>query len=113
MAKIHAEQVSIPALAYQSVIEQIEPQNSISQDAKDRLINWDCQMEAQKVEPTIYSAMRDALLKEILETNLTEKLAFEAWHPADRGLGSFSNRLKARLVAMIEQNDTSLLLTWL
>ena len=109
MAKIHAEQVSIPALAYQSVIEQMEPQNSISQDAKDRLINWDCQMEAQKVEPTIYSAMRDALLKEILETNLTEKLAFEAWHPSDRGLGSFSNRLKARLVAMIEQNDTSLL----
>ena len=40
---------------------------------------------------------------------MTEKLAYDAWSPADRGLGSFTNRLKARLVTMIEQDDRSLL----
>ena len=95
MAKIHAEQVSIPALAYQSVIEQIEPQNSISQDAKDRLINWDCQMEAQKVEPTIYSAMRDALLKEILET-ATKQLPTET--NKKRQIRLQKNRKKIKII---------------
>jgi len=109
MAQVHAQRVSIPALAYQSVVKQLEPQDELSKTAQERLLDWNCEMDADKIQPTIYSAMRDALLKEVLETNLTEKLAYEAWHPADRGLGSFSNRLKARLVAMIDQDDCSLL----
>ena len=109
MAQVHAQRVSIPALAYLDVVNQVEPLNEASKAAKDRLLNWNGEMDAGLVQPTIYSAMRDALLKEVLETNLTEKLADEAWHPADRGLGSFSNRLKARLVAMIGQDDRSLL----
>jgi penicillin amidase len=97
------------------VVKQIDPKDAVSKAAKELLLDWNGEMDAGGVQPTIYSAMRDALLKEVLETNLTEKLAFDAWHPADRGLGSFSNRLKARLVAMIEQDDRSLLLegdTW-
>jgi len=109
MAQVHAQSVSIPALAYQSVVKQIEPTDEASKTAKKLLLDWNGQMDADKVQPTIYSAMRDALLKEVFETNLTEKLAHDAWHPADRGLGSFSNRLKARLVSMIEQDDCSLL----
>ena len=109
MAQVHAQRVSIPALAYQSVVKQIEPTDEASKTAKKLLLDWNGQMDADKVQPTIYSTMRDALLKEVFETNLTEKLAHDAWHPADRGLGSFSNRLKARLVSMIEQDDCSLL----
>jgi penicillin amidase len=51
----------------------------------------------------------DALLKELLEHNLGPELTQTAWNPADRGLGSLGNRLKARLVAMISENDISLL----
>jgi len=109
MAQVHAQKVSIPALAYQGVLKQVEPMDKASEAAKALLLDWNAEMDASLVEPTIYSAMRDALLKEALETNLTEKLAYDAWHPADRGLGSFTNRLKARLVAMIGQDDTSLL----
>ena len=109
MAQVHAQRVSIPALAYLKVVKQIDAKDSASKAAKELLLDWNGEMNADQVQPTIYSAMRDALLKEVLETNLTEKLAFDAWHPADRGLGSFSNRLKARLVAMIEQDDRSLL----
>jgi len=109
MAQVHAQKVSIPALAYLSVIKQVVPKDDVSAAAKDRLLAWNGEMDAGRVEPTIYSAMRDALLKEVLVTNLTEKLAEEAWHPADRGLGSFTNRLKAQLVAMIGRDDRSLL----
>ncbi|NQW23766.1 MAG: penicillin acylase family protein [SAR202 cluster bacterium] len=109
MAQVHAQKVSIPALAYLGVLKDVEPKDAASSAAKDRLLAWNGEMDAALVEPTIYSAMRDALLKEVLETNLTAKLAEEAWHPADRGLGSFTNRLKARLVEMIGQDDCSLL----
>jgi penicillin amidase len=66
-------------------------------------------MDAQAVEPAIYSSVRDALLKEILGNVLPPTLAENAWHPADRGLGSFGNRLKARIVTMMEADDRSLL----
>ena len=109
MAQVHAQKVSIPALAYLDIIKKVEPRDAASAAAKERLLAWNGEMDAGLVEPTIYSAMRDALLKEVLETNLTEELAHDAWHPADRGLGSFSNRLKAQLVAMIGRDDQSLL----
>ena len=109
MEQVHALRVSIPALAYLGVVKQIDPKDAAIKAAKHLLLDWNGEMNANQVQPTIYSAMRDAMLKEVLETNLTEKLAYDAWHPADRGLGSFSNRLKARLVAMIEQDDRSLL----
>ena len=109
MGQVHAQMVSIPALAYLDVVRQVEPKDPASAAAKALLLAWNGEMDARRVEPTIYSAMRDALLQEVLETNLTEKLAVDAWHPADRGLGSFSNRLKAHLVAMIGRDDRSLL----
>ena len=109
MAQVHAQRVSIPALAYQGVLKQMEPLDTASKAAKELLLDWDGKMDAHRVQPTIYSAMRDALLKDVLEINLTEGLAYDAWHPADRGLGSFINRLKARLVAMIGEDDCSLL----
>ena len=109
MAKVHAYRVSQPALAYLAVLPGVEPQDALSAIARERLLAWDGSMDAHRVEPTIYSAMRDALLKELLERNLTPELADAAWHPADRGLGSFSNRFKARMVEMIRQDDRSLL----
>ncbi|MCH7911012.1 MAG: serine hydrolase, partial [Candidatus Hydrogenedentes bacterium] len=78
MAQVHAQMVSIPALAYLDVIERLEPLDAASAAARDRLLAWNGEMGARLVEPTIYSAMRDALLKEVLETNLTEKLADDA-----------------------------------
>lgn len=109
MAQVHAQKVSIPALAYLTVMKHVEPGDAASAAAKDLLLAWNGEMDAGLVQPTIYSGMRDALLKEVLEANLPEQLAYDAWHPADRGVGSFSNRLKAQLVAMIGRDDGSLL----
>ncbi len=109
MARVHSQRVSIPSLAYLSVLPGLEPQDSLSAVARDRLLAWDGSMDAHRVEPTIYSAMRDALLKEVIDRNLPPDLADAAWRPADRGLGSFGNRLKARMVEMLRQDDRSLL----
>ena len=109
MARVHNQRVSIPAQAYLAVLPHVEPGNALSAIARDRLLAWDGSMDANRVGPTIYSAMRDALLKEIFETNLPADLADAAWHPADRGLGSFGNRLKARMVEMLRSDDRSLL----
>ena len=109
MARVHAYRISQPALTYLSVLPRVEPQNSLAAIARDRLLAWDGSMDANRVQPAIYSAMRDALLKEVFDRNLPPDLAEAAWHPADRGLGSFGNRLKARLVEMIRQDDRSLL----
>ena len=109
MAQVHNQRLSIPAQAYLAVLPKVEPRDALSAIARDRLLAWDGSMDAQRVEPAIYSAMRDALLKEIFENNLPPDLAHAAWHPADRGLGSFGNRLKARMVEMLREDDRSLL----
>ena len=109
MAKVHSYRVSQPALAYLAVLPGVEPSNALAAIARDRLLAWDGSMDAHLVQPTIYSAMRDALLKEIFDRNLPADLADAAWHPADRGLGSFGNRLKARIVEMLRDDDRSLL----
>ncbi len=109
MAKVHGQRVSQPALAYLAALPSVEPQDALSAIARERLLAWDGAMDAHRVEPTIYSAMRDALLKELFERNLTPELAEAAWHPADRGLGSFGNRLKARVVELLRHDDRSLL----
>ena len=109
MASIHAYRISQPALAYLAVLPGVEPQNALAAIARDRLLAWDGSMDANRVQPAIYSAMRDALLKDVFERNLPPDLADAAWHPADRGLGSFGNRLKARLVEMVRNDDRSLL----
>ena len=109
MAKVHAQRVSQPAQAYLAILPNVEPQDALSAIARERLLAWDGSMDAYRVEPTIYSAMRDALLKELFERNLPPDLADAAWHPADRGLGSFGNRLKASMVEMLRHDDRSLL----
>ena len=109
MAEVHAQRVSQPALAYLAVLPAVEPLDALSAIARERLLAWDGTMDAHRIEPTIYSAMRDALLKELLERNLTPELADAAWHPADRGLGSFGNRFKARMIEMLRHDDRSLL----
>ena len=109
MANVHAWRISQPAQAYLAILPGVEPQDPLSAIARDRLLSWDGSMDAHRVEPTVYSAMRDALLRELFDLNLTPDLAHAAWHPADRGLGSFGNRLKARMVEMLRNDDRSLL----
>ena len=109
MPRVHSQRVSIPAQAYLELLRRVEPEDELSVQAKEKLSAWSGSMDASRVEPAIYSLWRDALLKDIFEHNLGPELADAAWHPADRALGSFANRLKARMMTMISQDDRSLL----
>ena len=109
MAKVHADAVSIPALAYIKFLRDVEPRDELSARAREKLLAWSGRMDAAAVEPTIYSAFRDALLGQVLLHNLGPDLAELAWHPEDRGRGVFLNRLKARLIELIPEDDRQLL----
>ena len=109
MARVHAEAVSIPALAYIGFLQDVEPRDEFSAQAREKLLAWSGKMDAAAVEPTIYSAFRDVLLGQILLHNLGQELAELAWRPEDRGRGVFLNRLKARLIELIPEDDRRLL----
>ena len=109
MASVHGERVSIPALAYAGFMQRVEPGDSLPAQAREKLIAWKGEMDAGRVEPTIYSAFRDALLREVLEQNLGPDLGPLAWNPDGRGLGGFLARFKAHLINLIEADDRGLL----
>jgi len=109
MAKIHAECLSIPAQAYIGLLKKLEQSEDLPGKAREKLLAWSGRMDAEAVEPTVYSCFRDALLFSILKHNLGDALTAQAWDPTDRGRGVFLSRLKTLLVSMIEEDDTSLL----
>ena len=109
MARVHSDRLSIPARSYIELLRLVEPLDCGSTQAKERLLRWSCQMDADQVEPTIYSSWRDALLLEILQHNLGAKLAALAWNPANRGQGFFLVRLEGRIMEHMASGETSLL----
>ena len=109
MASVHAQQISRPAQVYLRRLPEAQPTTAASARAQGWLSVWDGRMDAGMVGPALYSALRDALLREVLQVNLPPELAEAAWHPADRGLGSFGNRLKARLATLLDDDDRRLL----
>ena len=109
MAKVHQQKVAIPALAYIKLLKRTEPLDEMSARAKKKLLTWSGSMDADRVEPTIYSACRDELLKELFQHNLGPELAAEAWNPSHRGLGSFANRFKAQMAESMSTDDLRLL----
>ncbi|MFQ6026286.1 MAG: penicillin acylase family protein, partial [Dehalococcoidia bacterium] len=109
MAQVHAERLSLPALTFIEMLKGVEPPNEASAQAREKLLAWDGRMDADRVEPTLYSAFRDALMHELLWHNLGEALGDAAWHLTDRGKGVFYNRLKTLLIELIPADDRRLL----
>ena len=109
MARVHSDKLSIPARRYIEFLRRVEPLDAGSTQARERLLRWSCQMDADQVEPTIYSSWRDALLLEILKHNMGEELAALAWNPSNRGQGLFLSRLEGQIMDHMASGDTSLL----
>ena len=109
MSKIHADHLSIPAQDYVAYLEHVTPLDDASIKAKDLLTQWNCQMDQNQIEPTIYSAWRDQILIEFLTHNLGEALTAEACNPADRGQGLFLGRIKGRIIDHMRSSDNTLL----
>ena len=109
MAKIHADRLSIPAKEYVAYLSRVTPLDDDSKTAKDLLTKWNCHMDKDQIEPTIYSAWRDQVLITFLNYNLGEELTSEACNPADRGQGLFLGRIKGRIIDQMLSGDDTLL----
>jgi len=108
MASVHAERRSIPAQAYIRFLPDIEPLDGFSASALERLLRWDALMDRDRVEPTLYSAFRDELVRMVLAP-LLGPLARRAFEGTDRGGPRHLMRLQAQLPSMIEAGDRSFL----
>ena len=108
MPSVHAERTSIPAQAYAHLLRNVEPLDDLSSKARGLLIQWDGRMDKDAVEPTIYSAFRDSLVRLVLEPVLGP-LSKRALEGSDRGGPRHAMRIKAGLPKMIENDDRSLL----
>jgi penicillin amidase len=110
MGRIHSERVSLPAQAYVAALQAVPmPADPAVAVALARLQAWSGAMDADAVEPTIYSAARDVLQWRILKHNVGENLAALSWHPVDRGRGGFVNRFRILMNDAIAAGDPSLL----
>ena len=108
MAAIHREITSIPGLAFTRLIVDVVPLDEASARARQLLMQWNGKISKDSVEPTIYNAFRDRLLRLVIEPALGP-LAQEAFDEMGRGSPVHLGRLKSRLHSMIEEDDASLL----
>ena len=113
MAQVHAERLSIPAQTYLDYLkanrELITTPDSLTAAARQKLLQWSGRMDAAAIEPTIYSAMRDALLYRLFHYHLDAELAAQAWQPANRGGGVFLGKVKELLLSHLPSADSLLL----
>ena len=118
MAAIHADRVSIPARELVEILAARLPElraahpslssDAVVRDALDRFLAWDGVMDGAALAPTIYSAFRERLLRDLMEPILGP-LAAEAFAGTPRGAVGHMARLRALLTAMIRRDDRTLL----
>ena len=108
MAPIHGDKTSIPAQAFARLLQRVNPLDEASAKAKDLLVRWDGVIERDDVEPTIYNAFRDNMVRIVLE-HIMGSLAKEAIESQGRGGPVHMARLKSRFHTMIQEDDRSLM----
>ena len=108
MADIHAERVSIPARAYIELLRDVQVASERAAKARSILLEWDGRMDADAAAPTIFSAFRYCLDDAILR-NVLGPLAAYAINVGGRGAPHHIALLKAQIVRMAQDDDTSFL----
>ena len=81
----------------------------LTRQALDLLRQWDCSMDRDRVEPTIYTAIVTALMRRVLTPLFGRALTDEAMNGADRGGPAHLRGLRVIVARHIEAGDTSLL----
>ncbi len=107
-ASVHAERVSIPATVYVGLLAGAQGRGGRWDRAREMLSEWDCSMDPDRAEPTIYAAMRLSLNRRLAELCLGP-LAAEAAAAAGRGIPAHLRQLEALFVAWARDGDVSVL----
>ena len=110
MAAIHADRLSIPAVELIGRLDGIVPTDPVARAALARLRAWDGVMAPDAVGPTIYAALRDRLMRDLL-TPILGPLAGDAFGALPSGGVAHVARLRARLAGWIRDDDRALLPT--
>jgi penicillin amidase len=115
MAAVHADRVSIAARELLALLGSLaEPirravaPGSAAEDAFERLLAWDAEMDAERVTPTLYAALRERLMRDLLAPILGP-LMDEAFAGAPRGAVGHMARLRSLLTDWIRRDDRTLL----
>jgi penicillin amidase len=108
MAAIHGDRVSIPARDFVELLRPVPASDESSRRAVQLLADWDGVMTRDSAAPTIYAAVRERLLKDVM-TPLLGPLAAEAFAGAPRGAVAHMARFRARLTELIRADDRTLL----
>lgn len=109
MASIHADRVSLPGRDLVDLVQKLTvPSTSPARPALDALLAWDGEMDREGVAPTVYSALRERLMRDLMSPILGP-LTAEAFAGTPRGAVAHMSRLRARLGDMIRQDDRTLL----
>jgi penicillin amidase len=108
MAHIHADRVSLPARELLEGLAKVEPADAPSGEALRELRAWDGVMDRDSVAATLYSALRDRLMRDLM-TPLLGPLAGQAFATTTGGPITHMARLRGRLGAMIRDDDRTLL----
>ena len=118
MAELHADRVSLPARAFVDILaaraaelasaQPAMADDAVAKDALARVLAWDGAMDSDQAAPTIYSAFRETLLRDLMEPILGP-LTAEAFAGTPRGAVGHMSRLRAVLADMIRADDRRLL----
>ncbi|MCH7802241.1 MAG: CocE/NonD family hydrolase, partial [Chloroflexi bacterium] len=108
MAAVHSEIISIPAQVYSEIIARTPPRNERSTIAKGHMAGWDGSMDKDSVAPTIYSAFRQQLHRQVIN-HLLGPLADQALGAGGRGAPGHIRNLSSLLVTHAQNGDESLL----
>ncbi len=108
MESIHAERESIPARILINSLSDFEPEDAFHKDLHSRLISWNYCMDADRIEPTLYSAVRRALNKMVL-TPLYGPLAQKVFDSTKSAEQRHLGQLSTQLILDMESGDTRFL----
>ncbi|MFO7941044.1 MAG: penicillin acylase family protein [Bacillota bacterium] len=112
MPTIHSDIMSVAAREFTALISEIELEKEPTQWARDVLSQWNGEMRAGDVEPTVYSVFREMLVDEVLRGLLGRKM-----HTIMGGESGvrMRSRLRPAIISAMARDDRKLLpegLSW-
>ncbi|HEX9247605.1 MAG TPA: penicillin acylase family protein [bacterium] len=108
MAAIHADRVSLPARELLGLLDRAAPAGALARQALERLRRWDGAMDRDGVAPTIYAALRERLMQDLLSP-LLGPLASQAFARVPGGPVTHVARLRTLLAGWIRTGDRTIL----
>ena len=106
MASVHGLRTSIPARELCELLNDVEMRTEAATEAKRLLRSWDCRMDRDHPQPTIFSAFHDALA-EAYSASILGPLAEEMAGETGRGAPSWYGRTKSSLHDKLKSASSS------